>query len=334
MEDAVAYALSVIRPVLQLAPTTFLAETARWLDEWCVRKAVAEHDTATIFDWIVPLLALQGIGDHAATHFAGRHAPVTWRLIDEAMRAAPSCQRLTSYWRFHACRYRKAVRSCAEPAHMPACFLPTLPLRKGALNQAVVGLHLFVCDVCGGDFVGWIDARLAAADPGPHAADRGRALAGALIEPLSNIVGTGPKVWSMILSDLLLAADPDRKRWVAAGAAMTAIDSLVHSFLVRTGILARFDAEHSYGNACFEPGGCVGVIDAIATNIDARNFDPAFPTCFPRFVEKAVWHFCAEGGRGICNGRRIDDRARCGQIFCPCFPSCDRRPLRSIIRLC
>jgi hypothetical protein len=35
---------------------------------------------------------------------------------------------------------------------------------------------------------------------------------------------------------------------------MIAIDALVHNFLVRTGILARFAADHSYGAACYRAG--------------------------------------------------------------------------------
>ena len=43
---------------------------------------------------------------------------------------------------------------------------------------------------------------------------------------------------------------------------MIAIDTLVHNFLVRTGILQRFDADHPYGAACYRPGGCADIIAA------------------------------------------------------------------------
>ena len=52
----------------------------------------------------------------------------------------------------------------------------------------------------------------------------------ALIEPLGHIAGVGPKLWNMMLADLLLAADPQRERWVTAGASMIAIDTLIHNF--------------------------------------------------------------------------------------------------------
>jgi hypothetical protein len=36
---------------------------------------------------------------------------------------------------------------------------------------------------------------------------------------------------------------------------MIAIDTLVHNFLHRTGILHRFGADHAYGSACYRRGG-------------------------------------------------------------------------------
>jgi hypothetical protein len=49
----------------------------------------------------------------------------------------------------------------------------------------------------------------------------------------------------------------------AVGASMITIDTLVHNFLHRTGILHRLDAEHTYGMACYRPGGCASVIEAL-----------------------------------------------------------------------
>src|SRR3954466_11841053 len=78
---------------------------------------------------------------------------------------------------FADCRYRKGARTCAKPQHFPRCPLPLYPMRKGSLNQSAYSLALFIRDACAGDFVGWIDQRLAAADQadGPDRADRLRA---------------------------------------------------------------------------------------------------------------------------------------------------------------
>ena len=121
----------------------------------------------------------------------------------------------------------------------------------------------------------------------------------------------------MALSNLLLAAGNRRPLWVEVGATFVAVDTLVHNFLHRTGILRRLSADHSYGDRCYGPGGCAQIIDLVAANIDARQFNPAFPATFPRFVQSAIWRYCAENGLDVCNGNRIDDDARCDNRALP-----------------
>ncbi len=77
----------------------------------------------------------------------------------------------------------------------------------------------------------------------------------ALLQPLGQVFGVSNKLWSMILADLLLGGDPGRERWVTTGASFVAVDTLVHAFLHRTGVLRRFAAEHAYGGACYAPTG-------------------------------------------------------------------------------
>jgi hypothetical protein len=98
----------------------------------------------------------------------------------------------------------------------------------------------------------------------------------------------------------------------------------VHNFLHRTGILRRFNADHPYGPGCYRPGGCADILGQIATRIDASAFNPRFPKVFPRFVQGAVWRYCAENGMDICNGNRIDDRDRCDNVYCRVRNLCDR----------
>jgi hypothetical protein len=69
-------------------------------------------------------------------------------------------------------------------------------------------------------------------------------------------------------------------------------------------------------------------LERIAATIDARRFNPAFPVNFPRFVQYAVWQFCAENGLDECNGRQIDDREQCDRRQCPAFRLCDRVALK------
>lgn len=323
------HAFAVTRPALAVASGTFLTDLQDRFRANGVRDAVAKHEVGPIFGSFVGLMGLQGISDRAAFGFDAKNEPVTWRSISETLHADPLCSHLRSHWHFDGCGYRKAARTCAEPQLLASCPLPTLSLRKGSLNQAAFALALFIRNVSDGDLVAWIDRRLAEADPGADAPDRGAAMRDAVLGPLCEVYGVGPKVWSMLLADLLLGADPDRERWVTTGAGMIAIDSLVHNFLHRTGILRRLEAEHAYGPACYRPRGCASVIEGLARRIDAREFNPAHPAVFPRFVQAALWSFCAQGGYGICNGNRINDGQRCDQRYCPAFQCCDRIELRS-----
>jgi hypothetical protein len=58
--------------------------------------------------------------------------------------------------------------------------------------------------------------------------------------------------------------------------------------------------------------------------VDAAAFNPAFPRVFPRFVQNAVWRYCAESGLDVCNGNRIHDTGRCDNGHCRLRSICDR----------
>jgi len=322
------FTIRVTRAALLLAPQDYLDAIAARLSEAQIQDAVRRRDSTAIFDWLIASISLQGISDAIALGFDARHGGICYVEIESALRVPPICSRLRCYWRFEACRYRKGEGSCAEPGLQPFCLLPKHPLRKGSLNVAAYSLFLFIRDVCDGDFVGWIDARLEAADPGSGIAGRLGAMGAALLDPLRHVDGVGPKLWNMMLADLLLAADPQRERWVTVGANMIAIDTLIHNFLHRTGILRRFGAEHAYGAGCYASHGCAAIVSGLAERIDAREFNPANPLIFPRFVQHALWGFCAASGWNICNGKTIDDRRRCANGNCPAFSTCDRVPLK------
>lgn len=327
--EAWRHCLAVVRPALLLAPQSYLRNVCDRLSADGIQAAVARHDTPVIFDWIVRLLARQGISNSAAEAFLERNGSPTSADIEERMAHSAFCPRLRSYWQFESCAFRRSAATCNSPHHLVDCPVATIPARKGALAEAAIAFRLFVRDVCDDDFVQWIDNRLAGADPGAGALGRGVMMRAALLEPLTNVVGTGPKVWAMILAELLLGADPDRERWTTTGASFVAVDSLVHAHLRRTGILRRLDVKHDYGPACYAPGGCAEAIATLSERIDAREFNPTFPACFPRWVQFAIWWFCAADGWSICNGNHIDDRVGCRRLFCPADIGCDRLPLRA-----
>jgi hypothetical protein len=325
--SATDHAVRLVHHVCCLAGSATLMEEDR-NEGATVRSAINRRDTPALYDWLISALSYQGISDRVAYEYMERHGYVTWHDVDRKLGQGVACPKLESYWHFHACRYDKISRTCAEPDHVERCPLPTHDLRNGRLNQTAYSLFLFIRDICGGDLVGWIDARLAEAAVADAPARLGR-LRAALIEPLREIHGVSDKVMAMALSCILLAAPKKRHLWIEAGTGMIAIDTLVHNFLVRTGILHRFDADHAYGMACYRPGGCASIVSAIAEQIDARQFNPAYPEAFPRFVQHAIWRYCSQLGFNVCNGNRIDDTKPCQNVYCRVHSICDRFSMKN-----
>jgi hypothetical protein len=321
---AIDHAVRVIYRICCLAGSANLIDKIRAdLDAEGVRAAMRERDTAAVFDWLIAALSYQGIADQIAYDYMEEHGYVRWDDINKKLAHGASCPKLKSYWHFHGCRYTKLGRSCAEPDHISRCPLPTHDLRNGHLNQLAYSLYLFIRDLAEGDLIGWIDQRLQAASS-PAGPDRVARMRDALIDPLREIYGVSDKVLTMALSSILLGAPNKLRLWREVGASMIAIDTLVHNFLHRTGILHRFGADHAYGLACYRRGGCAEIIETVAARIDARTFNPAFPTVFPRFVQHAIWRYCAQSGLDVCNGNRIDDRKSCENVYCQIHNICDR----------
>jgi hypothetical protein len=253
---AVDHAVRVIYRICCLAGAPNLINDIRAeLDAEKVRAAIRNHETATVFDWLIAALCYQGIADQIADEYMEQHGYVRFDDITQRLAHGAACPKLKSYWHFHGCRYGKRSRTCAEPDHIADCPLPTHDLRNGHLNQTAYSLYLFIRDIADGDLIGWIDQRLQAAN-GSAAPDRLARMRDALIEPLRHIYGVSDKVLTMALSSILLGAPKKLRLWREVGAGMIAIDTLVHNFLHRTGILHRFDAEHAYGSACYRPDGC------------------------------------------------------------------------------
>jgi hypothetical protein len=325
--SAINHAVRLIHAVCGLAGSPTLIDEIRWdLRADKVRATIRNRDTSPVFDWLMAAVSYQGISNQVAYNYMEKHGRVTWQQIKQGLERA-TCPKLKSYWHFHGCRYDKVSRTCAEPDHIRRCPLPTHDLRNGRLNQTAYSLYLFIRDVADGDLVGWIDRQLQAASdpPGPARLARMRR---SLIEPLREVYGLSDKVLTMALSCILLGAPQKTSLWVEVGGSMIAIDTLVHNFLVRTGILHRFDANHTYGLACYRPGGCADIIQAVAEQVDARQFNPSFPKVFPRFVQHAIWKYCSQSGLDVCNGNRINDSRRCENKDCRVRLMCDRVALR------
>jgi hypothetical protein len=326
--SAINHAVQLIHAVCGIAGSpTLIDEIRAELRADKVRAAIRNRDTGPVFDWLMAAVSYQGISNQVAHEYMEKHGRATWRQIKQALSRGASCPKLKSYWHFHDCRYDKVSCTCAEPDHIRRCSLPKHDLRNGRLNQTAYSLFLFIRDVADGDLVSWIDRQLQDANdpPGP---DRLARMRGSLIEPLREVYGLSDKVLTMALSCILLGAPKRMSLWIEVGGSMIAIDTLVHNFLHRTGILHRFDAKHAYGLACYRPGGCADIIQAVADHIDARQFNLSFPKVFPRFVQHAIWRYCSQSGLDVCNGNRIDDTRRCENNGCRVRLMCDRVALR------
>jgi hypothetical protein len=321
---AVDYAVRLIHQVCCFAGSFDLIADFR---DQALCAAVERHDTAALFDRLIYLFSFQGISDEIAINYMARHGQATWRSVRKNLARQPSCPKLKTYWVFHACRYEKTTHTCAEPDHIATCPLPSHRLRNGHLNQIAYSLFLFVRDIAGGDLVGWIDDQLERAS-NQVAPDQFARVRSALIEPLRNVYGISDKVLAMALSGILIGAADVRPKWAEVGLQLIAVDTLVHNFLHRTGILSRFRAAHAYGPNCYRPGGCADIIRLVAKAIDARQFNRAFPQLFPRFVQHGIWAYCSQQGFDICNGNRLDDRQRCQNRHCRLYSICDRIRLK------
>ncbi len=293
-----------------------------------LQQAILERDTPYLFEHLVRSFSLQGVSDRAAWTYMENHDQPGWQDLQRATVGPPACTKLSSYWSFYGCCYRKDARSCAEPAALSKCSLPRHALRNGRLNQTTYSLFLFIRDIMSGDLVGWIDRSLAQADLG-KGRDRLDRMQRALIEPLRNVYGVSDKILNMTLADILLAASPSKPLWLATGVSMIAIDTLIHNFFIRTGIASRLGVSHAYGPACYSVDGCADIVRRIARKIDARQFNRAYPRNFPRFVQHAIWRYCAQTELNVCNGNNIDDRFRCLYKDCPLYHPCSRVALRA-----
>lgn len=240
---------------------------------------------------------MAGGGDQSnLAYYAKQQYKPTFHRVKRAITAA-QCLKLASFKAFKGCGYRKTTNNCTEPAFLKSCPLPKFDMKRGPLNQMAFSLYFFLRDVAGRDFYAYVREHF-----GP-----GELSGGAINERLHDFIGkvttianVGPKLAHMALSGLFLPRYPgwDYRR---VGLHMIAVDSLVHNFLHRTGILDSYQLNHAYGPRCHGQTGCMGVIEDLARHIDCREFNPTLPAHFPRFIQSYIWAYGAKGGGNICN---------------------------------
>jgi hypothetical protein len=306
--------------------STYLEDTIEWVWRTGITQAVADHDTPALFAWLVDGFSYQGISDQIADAYIAAHGGADWGSIKSALRRPKSrCPKLKNFEAYRGCRYRKTIQTCGNLDALPSCPVATLPLRKGSLNEQAFSLFFFIRDRCRGDLVAFIDDVLRSTADEPDPGNTGRE---ALLAAFGAVKGVSRKLLSMMLSALLIGAGQNRPNWMQVGSSMVAIDSLVHNHLHRTGILAAYDANHPYGQRCYNKNGCEAIVRDLANRFDARAINPVYPKSFPRLVQHAIWRFCATRELNICNGRNIDDDVSCELDWCPLRRGCSRIPLR------
>lgn len=149
---------------------------------------------------------------------------------------------------YESCGYGKMAGACSVPTALAGCKVPALPGRNGRLNQTAVSLFLFIRDVADGDLLGWIDSELQAHSDRP-ASERARHL----VDAMRSIFGVADKLLCMALSSLLLGVGRKNPLWFETGACLIVVDTLVHNFMHRTGIMRARGNEHAFGLRCYEP---------------------------------------------------------------------------------
>jgi hypothetical protein len=325
-KSALTYAVSLIDAVCCVSGSpTFVEDIRANRGPTGLATVVARRDTAELFNWMMESFSYQGISNSVAESYLRRHGSVRWRELQSLLARGPKCPLLANYWAYEQCRYDKTSRSCSKPDYQDDCPLPTHQLRNGRLNQTAYSLYLFIRDVARGDLFRWIDTQLVSVKK--FGIEAGRFRQDALVVPMRSIFGVSDKVLTMTLSEILMSAPKSWPGWFEAGSQMIAVDTLVHNFLHRTGILDRFDARHGYGVGCYRLGGCADILRRVTTKIDSLRFNSQNPANFPRFIQHALWNYCSADGLSICNGLNIDDRQSCPNIYCIIYSNCSRIPL-------
>lgn len=256
------------------------------------------HKSIKLYQYLVEAFLLSGGGDQSNQGYYAKqkHKP-TFNRVKQATKAA-ECPKLATFESLKGCGYRKGTKNCNEPAFLSTCPLPRFDMKRGALNHMAFSLYFFLRDVCRGDFYAFTNQHFRQS----HSAGGSiSTLLDGFIGKISTIANVGPKLAHMALSCLFLTAYPGWD-YRQVGAHMIAVDTLVHNFLHRTGILDSYQLDHAYGPWCHTSNGCLGVIQDLANRIDCREFNPTLPANFPRFIQYHIWAYCGQSGENICNG--------------------------------
>lgn len=295
---------------------------------------IENNNTAKIFNHFMKAVSYQGMRDKSAETYINEHGLITYEQIKKDLENNNSkCSKLKDFNSFnYNCGYEKNKKTCKNKAFFDQCSLPKHDLRNGRLNQTAYSFFLFIRDVCGNSIVDYIDRII-----NDNTSKDDSQIRDIFIRNFAQIYGIKEKVVSMILADLFLSSN--NPKWKRIGANFVAIDSLVHNFFLRTGILDYYDGQknHRNGSECYEDNNCRRIIEILAKklaeakelakDIDASRFSPNSPEYSPRFIQHSIWNFCATSRLNICNNDKIKYGSPCKNDECSFYKHCAKIPL-------
>ena len=286
--------------------------------------AIARRDTAALFDWLVEALSYQGIADRIAYDYMQRHGRARWARIMASLARNPPARSSAATGGSttaipqgndnvrRAWPHRRLRPAQPPAAHRPADQIGVRPVPVHARLPMTISWTGSI-----GNWLRWI--------PNP--------LTGSLPCARPSSVRS-QRLWGgrQGLGDGLVVAAAERRQrrplWRRSRRDFVAVDTLVHNFVHRTGILRRLGAEHPYGVGCYRPADALTFSGSLAaTSTPGSSIRPS-PRRFRGSCRMRSGGYCAENGLDVCNGNRIDDRQPLRQRHCQLFRRCDRVALR------
>ena len=86
------YAVQLVHATCCLAGSaSYLDDVRSDLRDCGIIRAIKDHDTPALFDWLVETLSFQGISDSVASGYMAEHGSVRWADIADGLSRRASC---------------------------------------------------------------------------------------------------------------------------------------------------------------------------------------------------------------------------------------------------
>ena len=223
-----------------------------------------QHKSIKLYQYLLKSFLFAGGGDRSnLVYYAKQQHKPTFNRVKQAIKTG-QCPKLGSFEAFKGCGYRKTINKCNDPAFLSTCPLPKFDMKRGSLNHMAFSLYFFLRDVAGGDFYAYVREHFGQEELSDKAINE---LLHGFVGKVTAIANVGPKLAHMALSALFLTRYPGWD-YCHVGLHMIAVDSLVHNFLHRTGILDNYQLQHAYGPRCHSQTGCTECVEVLASSCD------------------------------------------------------------------